>query len=261
MQNKIVLVLVSALFAGAISLRAQSAAGGSPRFTLTATATAVSQYMFRGQRLGGPSFQPAVELASDHAVLGVWSNFPIKDAVPGTSDPEIDLYGSYIFDLNDVVSVVPGFTWYTYPDAPTDQGFYRSTIEPSLALNYTAPGLKLTPRIYYDFTLKGPTFEFTAFYALPLASLGSELDFTATWGSFLLKDASKGSEPQTKAWGDYWLVGVSAPFQVSSNGKVLVGLAYTEGRDAFLKQGSAGKSPNSLAVGRAVVTLSYSHTF
>ena len=69
------------------------------------------------------------------------------------------------------------------------------------------------------------------------------------------------ADPAVKAWGDYWLLGVSMPFQISTAGKFTLGWAYTEGRDAFAKQGSAPKGVNTLAVGRGVVTVSYSHSF
>ena len=39
---------------------------------LTLTTTAVSQYMFRGVRLGGASFQPTIEYGSGPLVLGLW---------------------------------------------------------------------------------------------------------------------------------------------------------------------------------------------
>lgn len=257
-----ILLLVGSLTAGLFNVRAQTAApAAGPSYSLTATATAVSQYMFRGQRLGGFSFQPAVELGAGDGVLGVWTNFPVSSKVPDTSDPEIDLYGSYNVAVSETVSIVPGFTVYWFPDAPTSLGFYRRTIEPSLAVNWTVAGVKLTPKLYYDLNLEGPTYELTAGYAVPLAGLGTELNFTATAGTYLLRDFVQNSSPRTKAWGDYWLVGVSVPYQISSAGKVVVGFAYTEGRDAFVKQGQTPKGANGLAVGRGVLSLSYSHSF
>ncbi len=264
MKNKLLLVLASALTVTAVSSHAQTSAPApavAPSYTLTATATAVSQYMFRGQRLGGWSFQPAVEYASGNFGLGVWSNFPVKDEVPDTSDPEFDLYGYYTLPVNDAVSVVPAFTYYYYPNAPIGLGFYRGTFEPSIALNYTTQGLKLTPKLYYDVTLRGPTFELNAFYAVPLKDFGTELDFTAAIGSYLLKDIARDRNPKTKAWGDYWSVGVAMPFQISSAGKLTLGWSYAEGRKAYFKTGNAGRVPNALAVGRGVVSISYAHSF
>lgn len=264
MNPKLVLLPFIAAAIGAATARAQTASpppAAPAGISITATATAVSQYMFRGSRLSRSAFQPAVEFTSGRGTVGIWSNFPIKDEIPDTSDPEIDLYGGYTFTVNEQMSIVPGFTWYTYPDAPTAAGFYRSTFEPSIALNYTVGGLKLTPKVYYDITLEGPTYELTAFYALPLKDIGSELDFTGQVGTYYLREAVNGSTPATKAWADYWLVGVSMPFQVTPKGKVILGFAYSEGRNAFAKQGSLPKSENTLAVGRGVVTLSYSHSF
>lgn len=260
---KLHLLLLSTLIAAPAGIQAQTAPSPAalPAISVTATGTVVSNYMFRGSRLSRSAFQPAVEFTSGRGTVGIWSNFPIKDEIPDTSDPEIDLYGSYTFTVNEQMSVVPGFTWYTYPDAPTAAGFYRSTFEPNVALNYTVGGVKLTPKVYYDITLEGPTYEFTAFYALPLKDIGSELDFTGQIGTYYLREAVNGSTPATKAWADYWLVGVSMPFQVSPKGKVILGFAYSEGRNAFAKQGSLPKGENTLAVGRGVVSLSYSHAF
>ena len=64
-------------------------------------------------------------------------NTPLSDKVPGQSDPEIDPYGSYTINLGGALDVQPGFTVYTYPRAPLDQGFYHATFEPNLAVNYT----------------------------------------------------------------------------------------------------------------------------
>lgn len=243
------------------SLRAQAAPLSSlSDINTTVTLTGVSQYMFRGQRLSGESFQPAIEFSSGRAAVGIWSNIPF-DEVPGVSDPEIDLYGSYNIPITESLSVVPGFTWYTFPDAPTAQGFYRSTVEPNIALNYTIAGVKLSPKFYYDVRLEGPTYELTGTYALPLKTIGSELDFVATVGTYHLREAVNGSRPATKGWGDYWLVGVSMPYQVSTAGKVILGFAYTEGSNAYGKQGTLPKVENTLAVGRGVVSLSYSHAF
>ncbi len=108
---------------------------------------------------------------------------------------------------------------------------------------------------------KGPTYEITALYAVPLKDIGSELDFTATYGGYKWKEAANHASPDVKAWGQYWLFGVAAPFQITPTSKLTLGFAYTEGKKAYTKAGSFGKVPNSLAVGRGVATLSYSMTF
>ena len=264
MKTKLLLASVGALALSASGLFAQAVPvpAAAPSVSVTATASVVSQYMFRGQRLGAAAFQPSVEVAAGDLTAGAWVSTPFDgNKVPDSSDPEIDLYGSYTLKLNDAAAVVPGFTSYHYPSAPTSAGFYRWTFEPNVALNYTVQGLKLTPKLYYDLMLKGPTLELTAAYAVPLKDIGSELDFTATAGTYKLKEAANDASPAVKAWGDYWLVGVALPFQVSKQGKVTLGFSYTEGTNAFVKAGRFGKTPNSLAVGRGVATISYAHSF
>jgi len=264
MNNKLLLVLATALSVAAAGARAQTAAAPAApaaSYSLTATATGVSQYMFRGQRLGGFSFQPALDYASGNLALGLWSNFPIKDEVPDTSDPEFDFYGSYTFAVNDAVSIVPAFTYYYYPNAPTGLGFYRGTFEPSIALNYTVNGFKLTPKFYYDTVLEGATYELAAAYTIPLKDMGTELALTAVVGTYKLDEFVRDSSPSTKAWGDYWSLDVKMPFALSANSKLILGWTYAEGRKAYVKQGTAPKAPNSLAVGRGFVTVSYAYTF
>lgn len=220
-----------------------------------------SQYMFRGVRLGGPSFEPTIEVDSGNFTVGVWNNFPIKDRVPGQSDPEIDPFGSYTMTVNDSISVVPGFTWYNYPSADTRNGFYRSRFEPNIAFNYTAGGIRFTPKFYYDVVLKEPTYEFNIAAAFPLKDLGTELDWSASAGTFIIRAAAKGADPAVKNWGNYYLVGVSAPFAINNASKLTLGVAYTKGSGNFLKAGSTPRVENPAAVGRGVVTISYFYNF
>lgn len=264
MNKKLILCIASVCVAGAIGAGAQTAAPApAPSGSWTLTPAAVSQYMFRGVRLGGVSLQPSVEYGYGDFAAGLWANFPIKDKVPGVSDPEFDLYGSYTTAINDATTFVTAFTWYNYPDADKSAGFYKSTFEPSVAVNFTIPGagVKLTPKLYYDFGLKGPTAEFTAFYAFPLKDAGTELDFTATVGTYKWKSAAANTSPDIKNWGDYWLVGVAAPFQLSKTAKLTVGWAYTDGSNNYYKQGSAPRAQNTMAVGRGVFSVSCAFSF
>ena len=229
--------------------------------SVVVTPSVVSQYMFRGVRLGGPSFEPSVEVDSGNLAIGVWANTPISDKVPGQSDPEIDPYASYTMTVSDAISVAPGLTWYNYPHANTNNGFFKSTFEPNIALNVTVAGVKFTPKYYYDMVLKGPTYELTATYAIPLKDAGTELDWTATAGTFIIRDAAKGADPTVKNWGNYYLIGVSAPITLTKASKLVVGVAYTKGSGNYFKQGSLPKGENTSAVGRGVATISYVYTF
>ena len=233
----------------------------APTSSWTLTPAIASQYMFRGVRLGGPSFEPTVEFDAGNLAIGVWANFPISDKVIGQSDPEIDPYASYTFTINDSTSIAPGFTWYNYPNATTANGFYKTTFEPNVAFNYTVGGVKFTPKIYYDVILKGPTYELNISFAAPLKNLGTELDFIGTIGTYKWDDAADEASPSVKNYGDYWLIGVSAPIAINSASKIIIGLAYTEGNNNYFKQSGSPKALNTAAVGRGVVTISYAITF
>lgn len=263
MKLRFCFACLTGLGAGAGSLSAQlPAAVPTPGIGVTTTLTATSQYLFRGLRLSDGGLQPSVEIASGNLIVGAWGNFPVNgDKVPGSSDPELDLYGAYNVALPRNLTLTPGFTLYTFPQAPTNAGFYRSTFEPNLALSYVVDGFKLTPKVHYDVRLRGATWELTAFYVYPLAGLGAELDFTLTFGTYKWKDAASGSSPDVKAWGDYWLAGVAIPFQLSAAARVTVGFAFAEGRRAYTKAGDFGRVPNSLALGRGVATVSYAVSF
>ena len=116
----------------------------------------------------------------------------------GQSDPEIDPYAYYTFTINDSTSIVPGFTWYNYPNANSSNGFYKTTFEPNVTFNYTVAGIKFSPKLYYDVVLKGPTFDFTATFAVPLKSAGTELDFIGTVAGYKWKSAADNTTPDLK---------------------------------------------------------------
>lgn len=220
-----------------------------------------SQYMFRGTRLAGPSLQPTLEYARGALVAGLWGSFPLRNHLADGSESEIDFYGSYTMEISKTLSVIPGVNLYTYPWATKADGYYPVTFEPSLALNCTLGPVQFTPKLSYDFMIKGPTAELSAAFALPLPAAGTELDFTATVGTFRWTDYAPDTTPAVKNWGDYWLVGANAPFRLPNGSTLTFGWAYTAGTRNYLKQGTAAKEANPDAVGRGVFTLSYGWAF
>lgn len=225
----------------------------SPAFT--------SKYLYRGVELGGASFQPWIDYTVGNLSVGVWSSFALENRAAGDSDPELDLYGSYIFsNAAGSFSIVPGVYLYTYPDSEPEDGVHRATLEPSLGAIFRVAGIQFTPKIYYDLMLKGATYEVTAAVALPLTRWGTELDLTATAGTFKLKDATDRTTPAVKNWGDYWQIGVAVPVQVSMHSKVTAAVSYSEGRNNFFKQGTLPRERNENADGKMAVTLTYSIT-
>ena len=231
------------------------------KLALSATASFASQYMFRGERLGGPSFQPSIDGTYGNFAAGLWSNFPLQDKLAGQSDPEFNFYGAYTFSLNDRVTLAPGWTLYTYPRAPTDAGFFRATIEPNLCLNFALADLRLASRISYDLDTNESAAEVSASYALPIAGTGAEIALTGTLGTHLLGNAEFAADPRVKAWGNFWSIGGAVPCQMSDAGKLTIGWSYTRGSGAFVKRGSAPKEANPFAAGRGVIALSYAMDF
>jgi uncharacterized protein (TIGR02001 family) len=259
MKIKLLVSLAALTLGGSTGLLAQAPApAAAPSSSWTITPAVVSQYMLRGARLGGLSAQPVIEYASGPLVLGLWNNIPLADRVPGQSNPEIDPYGSYTVEIAKDLTFQPGFILYTYPKANKSNGFYKMTFEPSVALNYTVEGIKFTPTLYYDTVLKQTLIEGTVQYSVPLKEAGTELAFKGQWGTFKARDFLENSSPATKNWGDYWLAGVSLPFQLDKASKLTVGWAYTKGTGNFVKTGNAPKSANTAAVGRGVVTVAFS---
>ena len=231
----------------------------APRTTLTSML--VSDYLFRGQRLGGLSLQPGFDLNTGESLAGISANFPVKDKVADQSDPEFDVYASHSCSLRDEWRLIPGFTFYVYPNAPTRAGYYRSIFEPSLALSYTVAGVRITSTCYYDFARKGPTFELASALALPLKTLGTELDLAASVGDYRLRDGFKNAAPEKKLSGNYWSLGASVPFQITSTSNIRIGISYSAGFNSHIKQGAAPRTGNPLAARRAIAQVGYSLSF
>lgn len=253
-----IFLLLAVAFAAGLHAFESPVASALTEGSWTITPAFTSQYLFRGVRVAGASFQPSLDYAAGPLALGVWSSSALTDRVGGDSDPEFDFYATYAFYNDDETwSLVPGFWLYTYPDAERDDGYHRATFEPNVALNVDVKGIRFTPRFYYDVTLEGATYELNASVALPLKSLGTELQFLATAGTFKWNSVTAGASPKEKNWGDYWLVGVTAPIQIGANSSIALGVTYSEGRNNFYKQGSLPKYANEDAVRRIAVTLSY----
>ena len=235
----------------------------SPQFipATTLTSALVSDYLFRGQRLAGLSLQPAVELNTGESVAGIAANFPVRDKDASQSDPEVDFYASHSFSANDEWRIAPGFTFYTYSHVRTRIGYFRSIFEPSIALSHTVAGVRITATCYYDLTRKGPTFELTGAVALPLKTLGTELDLTANLGDYRLRDAFKNALSRKKLWGNYWSFGASVPFQITPASNIRIGVSYNAGFNSYIKHGAAPRTKNPLAARRASAQVGYSLSF
>ncbi|MCL1894661.1 MAG: hypothetical protein FWG02_10615 [Holophagaceae bacterium] len=232
----------------ALPAYSQSTEGSEGKFTVTPSY--VSSFMFRGMRLGGPSFQPSVEYSKGPLTLGIWGNFPIANKIEGVSDPEFDIYASYDWEIvPDVLTIRPGITAYTFPRAENDDGFYKATYEPNISLVYSVGGIDFTGTYYYDLVMKGPTYEFGIDYSIPLKPLGIDLELSALVGNYDWSESEK-SDEKVAISGNYWQAGIAIPYEFSNKSKLVAGWYYSEGREK--------KSDHE---GRGVFNVSYSFVF
>lgn len=208
--------------------------------SITLTPSFASAYMFRGAQIGGASFQPTLEYDNGNVALGVWSNVPLKHRALSQPEVEFDWYGSYTISLGENLSLAPGFTAYTYPHG-------TATFEPSLALTYTVAGFTLTPKVYYDMVLKGPTYEGTIAY-----SIRGKASLAVTAGAFRWDNVGG-----ARNRGNYASAGVTVPFQITKGSTLTLGLAYVRGFNNDFLSGS-DRETNPAALGRGVATVSYS---
>lgn len=230
---------------------AQKAFAQEPTGSVTAAWT--TQYLFRGQRLAGESFQPDVEVAGPAWIVGVAGSFPTADLAAALSREEVDPYASYTWSISPTFSVQPGITWYLYPDGvqlmnagPTEGAKNRrGALEPNLALNFTAGAVRFTPKAYADVSRHILTAELNASTAVPLRSLGTEIDFGGTIGGFRPYSGSLGQ-------GGYWLLQGTLPYQLGRHWRASATAGYTQAFDA---------TDVPLRASRLFATLSLAYNF
>jgi len=138
----------------------------APDYTLTLTSAFVSQYLLRGERLGGASLQPSFELNSGSLGAGIWANLALHRDDRDASWVELNPYAYYSFVLNQSVSVAPGFTLYTDPSGP-DGTSRDARFEPNLTLSCNVAGITFTPKFYYDFEQKERPWNFPRLTLFP----------------------------------------------------------------------------------------------
>jgi uncharacterized protein (TIGR02001 family) len=216
MNKKLTALLLASGLAGATVARAAA------DYSVTLDTTFVSQYMFRGIKLSGPSIQPSVELTSGDVAVGIWASDALSNWNPSYS--EVDFYGSYTFKIDDSLSIPVGGTVYWYPES--NSPLHEVTYEVYVGVDYTIEGISLGARAYYDIEMEGFTFEASAGYSLPLAAIGSSLDFSAFIGTWALDE---GDELNTEIETSYWGVGVEVPYQLAENASFTVGVGYHDG--------------------------------
>ncbi len=232
-------------------------AQSAPEFT--ASAAAVSDNVFRGQRLAGLSVQPGLEWSAGPASGGLSTSVALQHRAADIAEVETDVFAGYRWRLTPAWGIRPGATAYFYRGAPAD--YRRAIFEPNLAVDFTAGAVRFTSVYYHDFSRHGATVELNAAVALPLRSIGSELDLTVTAGTYRLDDAFSASRARTTLRGDYWQCDASVPLQITPHAKLTLALSYIAAANAYLQPQGSARAANPVATQRAVVRLGYSYVF
>jgi hypothetical protein len=211
---------------GVSSVAAQPAANSAAVCTLSTTF--VSQDLFRGYFLGGPSIEPSIDFTNNVYDFGYWSNSTVSNRVQGPSSTEVEVYGAYVFDvLKGRMTAEPGFTLYALPWGQGFYGRFKASIEPYVGANLTLGGLQVNPRLYDDLVLRVITWELNASYEVPLTAVNRVLDLTVSYGSDISYLRGPGVPDSPRIWTTYWLAGASVPFQVGKRGTLTLGFNYT----------------------------------
>ena len=97
---------------------------------VSATAGVVSDYVYRGSRLGDAAANASIDYSNDSGIsAGIWG---IQDDGVVTNGLEVDIYASYAHEFSDAVSASVGFTRYEYTGNRTN---FESEVNLGLAIN------------------------------------------------------------------------------------------------------------------------------
>lgn len=148
--------------------------------SVSISADYVTEYVFRGASFARGAFQPGIEASTGGFTAGAWFSEPLGDLADAAGS-ELNLYGSYGFDLTDGVSATVGGTLYHFPDA--DGGVFdfgdASTFEVYAGVGFDTV-LEPSVTAYYDLDLEAFTLEGGVSHSLPVAeSLSLDLGATA----------------------------------------------------------------------------------
>ena len=181
-------------------------------FSLSGDLTFGSQYINRGVKLADNTFHPSVEAGFDDFYIGIWGALPTEKRGSEGYIDEWDVYGGYRFSLSDDLSLDIGATFYYYPIDEVED-----TFEPYVGLTWALDAWSPAVYVFYNVDLKNWTGQGSLGYSIPIASAGTSLDLTATYG-YVMPDVGD----------SYSYYGVSAvvPYQISDSAALSAGLHW-----------------------------------
>ncbi|RME69930.1 MAG: hypothetical protein D6781_07430 [Verrucomicrobia bacterium] len=178
--------------------------------TVSADVTFASEYVFRGVQLADNAVHPSIEFGYDNFYLGYWGAFPVENMSSKGWINEYDFYAGWGYDLNENTKIDLGATYYYYTDAD-------STFEPYVGISSEMGVVTPSLYVYYDVDLKNITVQGSLGGSIPLESIKSSLDLSATIGYVNV------DEGDSYAW-----YGASAvvPFNLNEHATLNIGLHY-----------------------------------
>jgi uncharacterized protein (TIGR02001 family) len=228
--------LVLAALAAGVSAQAQEASA----LAVTLDVTYVSDYVFRGAKLGDASIQPSLEASYGDFYAGAWHTSELSHNDGAT---ETDLYAGYGFAVTDVVTLDAGVTRYTY-----NGGSQGDTTEIYVG---AAADVLLNPSVYayYDFDLTAATVEVSIGHSLPIDAINASLDLSAAAG-YSTRNAADASDYT------YYVVGAAIPFKLSETATLTAGVDYVYNDDTEAVSGFSNDDANESGIVVGSVGLS-----
>jgi uncharacterized protein (TIGR02001 family) len=221
-------IIITALLAGASLHADETSELSTPKldYSITSNFAFTSEYVFRGLKVTDQAFEPSLEVDSNNFDLGIWTSQPIIR----NEQNEIDIYGGYKYAVNKDLSVQAVATYYLYPEfnrtSPTNIDGARNSFEPGVGVTYTIAGFSPSAFYYYDVVLKQQTGLGSLGYALPLASLGTELDLTGYVGTVSAREATPSLKKNVHQSYNYTGADLSLPYKLASNTTLTLAAHY-----------------------------------
>ncbi|HTB81002.1 MAG TPA: TorF family putative porin [Opitutaceae bacterium] len=223
---KKLVMITAALLAGA-GLRADEPSAPKLDYSITSSFSYTSEYVFRGIKNTKDAFQPSVEVDSNNFDVGIWTSQPLT----GNQQNEVDLYGGYKYAVTKELTLQAVATYYWYPEFSKTRANAidgaKGSFEPGVGATYTIAGFSPSVFYYHDFILDSDTVQGSLGYALPLAGMGTELDFSTyvgtTSGQNLARDLPV---PKVHESYNYYGADVSLPYKLSASSTLTAACHY-----------------------------------
>ena len=232
----------AAVIAAGVSAQAEEAAKSD--LSVTVDVTYVSDYVFRGVKLGDASIQPSVEAAYGDFYAGAWHTSEISHNDGAT---ETDLYAGYGYKLNDTVKLDGGVTRYTY-----DGGSGDDSTEVYIG---ASADVLLSPSLYtyWDFDYDVFTAEASVGYSFPIDAIKASLDLSGKVGYVQADDAPAGVPDDYT----YFVVGAAIPFKLSETATLTIGVDYIYNDEDTISSFKASDTDHDIVVGKAGISIGF----